>query len=43
MTDSVWYVVDAINKTESLNIKYPEDHEKQQKMLLALRLLVELI
>ena len=28
----VWYVVDVINKTESFNIKYPEDHEEEQKI-----------
>ena len=32
MMDSVWYVVDATNRTESFHIKYPEDHAEQRKI-----------
>ncbi|KAL3770316.1 hypothetical protein ACHAWO_008541 [Cyclotella atomus] len=30
--DSVWYVVDAVNKTKEFDIKYPECHEEQKKI-----------
>jgi hypothetical protein len=30
--ESVWYVVDAINKTTSFDIKYPQNHEEQKKI-----------
>jgi hypothetical protein len=30
--ESVWYVVDAINKTTSFDIKYPQHHEEQKKI-----------
>jgi len=30
--DSVWRVVDAVNKTMSLNITFPEDHAAQKKI-----------
>lgn len=29
---SVWYVVDAVNKTTSLDIKFPSSHEEQRKI-----------
>lgn len=29
---SVWYVVDAINKTKQFDILYPESHEEQKKI-----------
>ena len=32
MIDSVWYVVDAVNKKESFHIKYPEEVEKQRNI-----------
>mmetsp|Transcript_5526 Transcript_5526/g.7065 ORF Transcript_5526/g.7065 Transcript_5526/m.7065 type:complete len:146 (-) Transcript_5526:808-1245(-) len=28
---SVWYVVDAVNRTSSMNIKFPTSHEDQKK------------
>jgi hypothetical protein len=30
--DSVWYTVDAVNKTKEFDIKYPESHEEQRKI-----------
>ena len=31
---SVWYVVDAVNKTASLDIKFPSSHEEQRQLAL---------
>lgn len=37
MFNSVWYVVDAINKKKKFDIKYPESHHDQQKIADGLR------
>jgi hypothetical protein len=30
--DSVWYVVDAVNRTKGFDISYPESADEQQKI-----------